>query len=255
MMAPTATTLDVQARPVQRALGRSAIYRLLSLACAYPTDDRIRVLREEALPPALIGAEALGRGLKARLDALASLLPSLELEKVRDHYHRTFGHVSVPDCPAYESAYMGTNLFQHVHRMADVAGFYRAFGFTVSDAHRERVDHLTMELEFMHVLTFKEAYALVHHGRDKVSVCRRAQRKFWREHLGRWLPAFVQLLAAKAAGGFYGELAQVLSACVQAEAKVLGDAPQLGPSKPDAQAPADSLECPWTDEGCPMVPS
>lgn len=254
-MAATATNLDVGARPVQRALGRSALYRLLSQACAYPSGDRLRTLREEALPAAGIGADMIDGELGRRLDALAVLLPSLTAEELQGQYHRTFGHVSLSDCPAYESAFGSANLFQQVQVMADVAGFYRAFGFTVSDSYRERVDHLAVELEFMHVLTYKEAFALVHHGRDKVAICRRGQRRFWREHLGRWLPAFAQLLAAKAEGAFYTALARLMEAFSQAETNALGKAAQLGPTKPSQGLSAVDGECPWSDDGCPIAPS
>lgn len=253
-MAATATNLDV-ARPVQRALGRSALYRLLSLACAYPSDDRIRALREEALPAAGIGAGVIDSELGRCLETLASLLSSLPLEELQSQYHRTFGHVSFADCPAYESAFGNANLFQQVQVMADVAGFYRAFGFTVSDSYRERVDHLAVELEFMHVLTYKEAFARVHHGRDKVAICRRGQRRFWRQHLGRWLPAFTRLLGAKAEGGVYLALARLLEAFGEAEAKALGTASLAAPLKPGEGASGLDGGCPWTDDGCPIAPA
>ncbi len=254
-MAPATTTLPVQARPVQRALARSALYRLLSLACAYPSSDRIRVLRDEVLPTAQVGAAMMTGELADHLDHLASLLSPLDLETVQAHYHRALGHVSVSDCPAYESAYVGSNLFQQVQVMADVSGFYRAFGFAVSDVYRERSDHVAVELEFMHVLTYKEAFARVHHSRDKVAICRRGQRRFWGDHLGRWLPAFAQLLRAKAETGFYSQLALLLAAFAETEARTLGKAPPWTPGGPREGLSAAGPEGPCADDGCPLAPS
>ncbi len=249
-MTSTTTTLDVQAEPVQRALGRSALYRLLSLACAYPSRDRIHALRGEALPAALTGATKISRKLAKDVDRLATRLPSSDLETLKTDYHAFFGHVTLPDCPVYESAYAGSNLFQQVHGLADVAGFYRAFGFAVSETDRERADHLAVEAEFMRVLTYKESFARVNHGPDKVRLCRHAQRKFWREHLGRWLPTFGRLLEARISDGFYGELALVTKTFAAAEARTLGKVPQALSENREGPPIDTDMDCPWNEDDC-----
>ncbi len=126
------------------------------------------------------------------------------------------------DCPAYETAPIGSNIFQQSQVMADVAGFYRAFGFVLSDENPERIDHVTVELEFMRALAYKEAYARVYDGRGKVDICRQAERRFWKEHLGYWLPAFATRLGAKAESGVYFELALLLEKFTGVEDKFLG---------------------------------
>src|SRR3972149_4932733 len=72
---------------------------------------------------------------------------------------------------------------------ADVAGFYRALGLRVAANFRERPDHIATELEFMQVLALKEARALARRERAHAGICRRAQARFLREQLGRWLGA------------------------------------------------------------------
>jgi hypothetical protein len=60
----------------------------------------------------------------------------------------------------------------------------------------------------MSVLSAKEAYALEHQfDGDQAAVCREAQKKFLREHLGRWTPAFTRRLARMAGGTALGALA------------------------------------------------
>jgi TorA maturation chaperone TorD len=87
-------------------------------------------------------------------------------------------------------------LFQP-HRLADLGAFYRAFGLEVAGDADERHDHICMELEFMSVLAMKEAYALEHQlDAEQLAQCRDAQKKFLREHLGRWASAFARRLAA-----------------------------------------------------------
>lgn len=250
-MPSVASATDVRSRPVQRALGRSALYRFLSLACGYPLADRVGVIREEALPKAQAGAQMVAPGLVRRLEELGALLAGLEAAHLQGEYHRTLGHIPMPDCAPYESAYVGPNLFQQVNTMADVAGFYRAFGLAPSSSGRERADHVAVELEFMRVLTYKEAVARVRHGRDKVYICRRAQRRFWREHLGTWLPLFARALRAKAGSGFYAGLASLLEGFARAEARELGNAPEAKPAQGPLPPEAD---CTGDDTGCPLAP-
>jgi DMSO reductase family type II enzyme chaperone len=77
-----------------------------------------------------------------------------------------------------------------VHRirqvMEDLLRFYEHFGLALSLERRELPDHLTVELEFLHYLTFKEVAALTR-GLDP-SPYRRAQRDFLERHPTRWLP-------------------------------------------------------------------
>jgi hypothetical protein len=92
---------------------------------------------------------------------------------------------------AYETSYEtgrgmpGGMTFQ----MADVAGFYRAFGFEVSG---ERPDHIVPELEFLALLLLKEAHARITGEADGAEVCATARSKFMAEHLGLWLPSLLK---------------------------------------------------------------
>lgn len=93
--------------------------------------------------------------------------------------------------PAYETSYepgtgsAGGPTFQ----MADIAGFYGAFGFEVTG---ERPDHIVPQLEFLALLLVKEAYSLIAEDRDGAAICAEARGKFVAEHLGRWLPLLAQ---------------------------------------------------------------
>jgi TorA maturation chaperone TorD len=98
-------------------------------------------------------------------------------------------------------------LFQP-HRLADLAAFYAAFGLEMAPDAAERHDHISIELEFMCVLAAKEAYALEHQlDGEQAALCREAQKKFLREHLGRWTPAFTRRLARMAGETTLGALA------------------------------------------------
>jgi DMSO reductase family type II enzyme chaperone len=149
-------------------------------------------------------------------------------EAFLNDYLMAFGHAARGRCPLNEIEYgdlKADPLFQP-HRLADLAAFYRAFGMEVSEDADERHDHLGMELEFMCVLAAKEAYALEHGLADsELETCRDAQKKFLREHLGRWAPAFARRLARAVGDGPLGALAHLTRTMVETDCARFGFAP------------------------------
>jgi TorA maturation chaperone TorD len=122
--------------------------------------------------------------------------------------------------------------------LGDIAGFYRAFGLDVSDRVRERVDHISVELEFMAFLVYKEAYAQstlpVGQGQagdekpasgGRAEICREAQRKFLNDHLGRWVQDFTRRLEKKAQDGPYSRLARLTERFLAIELEAFGAKP------------------------------
>lgn len=192
-------------------LKRSAIYKLLSGAFLYPDEDLYVTAREvPGETPLSSGGDGLQR-VQDGLSALREMLESKTLKEMQLEHQRVFGHTISKEYPPYETQYGSSHLFQQVQELADASGFYMAFGLEVSDEAKERPDHIGIQLEFMHFLTFKEAYAAEHHGQEEIDICRDAQRKFVGEHLGRWAPLFCKLLMDRIGDGFYRRLASVTS--------------------------------------------
>jgi hypothetical protein len=75
----------------------------------------------------------------------------------------------------------------------------------------------------MCVLAAKEAYALQHRpGGPEVAICRDAQKKFLREHLGRWTPAFTRRLARAVGAGPLAALAHLTRAMIETDCARFG---------------------------------
>lgn len=202
--------------PVQRALARSAVYRLLAcLAC--PDDVALAILREEAWAEVATAAALLPPRVARSLKALTEHLDWPVFAAVQAEHRRLFPHIHSADCPLYETAYSAQHVFQLSQTLADIAGFYRAFGLDRSEVRRERVDHISVETEFMSFLSYKEAQARLACNSEGLHVSRQAQRRFLESHLGHWLPAFARRLETAAGQGVYRDLALVASAFIAAE--------------------------------------
>ncbi len=170
---------------------RGGLYKVFSQAFLYPSSEVVDLFRDPELPEVLAGLVAhLGEEAsieRAIVHELGAYLRSagFQGERLGSAYHALFhleGGVSL-----YESTYRGAHEFQWAETLADVSGFYRAFGV---EPIGERPDHLSVELEFMYVLALKEIRARTED--ESFHVTREAERAFLRDHLAVWVPAFAQ---------------------------------------------------------------
>jgi TorA maturation chaperone TorD len=238
-------------------LARETLYRFLAAALSdpqgtqwnLPDDESSRrlaadaadLLREEAqASPAVLG---FGELPAADLD-LAPIFE--ELNRLRGEltaeYDRVFGLVPSRECPPFETEYhRTTEPFFRAQQLADVAGFYRAFGLEPSRGRPERPDHIALELEFVAFLLAKKRLA---EDNDQMIVCSEAESAFFRDHLLWWVPSFAAGLRRKGVGGLYAGLGRILAALVPVERSRFGMAP------PRVPLPATLIEQPEEQAGC-----
>lgn len=211
-----------------RALeARFALYRLLSRG----------FVEGDLRPPAPAEFAALEADCGLELTA-----PPAPPADARSESRRVFGHNLSPDCPPYESHYGKIGVFRQSHQLADLSGFYRAFGVEAAEGDR-RPDHLPVELEFAGLLCAKEALAASKGMEEQAAMCRSARGRFLAEHLGRWIDAFAEAVESKASGSYFAGLARCAAAFVTADAASLGARPQervAGPFAEEADDPCVS---------------
>lgn len=211
---------------VDLSMARAVLSRFLSLGLQPPaealaadlaTEDRRRALCRAAL--CLDGEE--GR-LPAAVEELLDLVSGLRWQEVEDQYQTLFGHTLRGAVCPYEVEYGRRALLQQAQELADLAGFYRAFGLQVVAGARERPDHVVCELEFLGFLARKEAYALAVPDDEMAGVTSAACRRFVGEHVGRFGRAFARNLEDAAGEGFYAALARLCDAFLVVECRRLG---------------------------------
>jgi len=191
------------------ALRRSRTYSTLSRGFLYPVRGLLLALQGDGLVGALRATlPSEGISVAERVQAALDGPGDREAE-----YNALFGGQAVP-CPLYETEYTGKHVWMQTQQMADIAGFYRAFGVDVPG---ERPDGLSTQLEFMGLLCMKEAVARAEGLIEQEVICREAQHKFLTEHLARWLPEVLKRMERMGVEGYYPELLRLTHWFVQEE--------------------------------------
>lgn len=239
-------------------VAREMLYRFFGLAFRGPHEpiwrEGIRSLDASLLAEAArIVAETRGSDRDVAfvdevVEACRILIES-GVESIQAEYDRIFGLLVPRECPPYETEYLrAADAFQRAQVMADVAGFYRAFGLKPSRRSPERVDHVSLMCEFMAILLMKERAAVCGDRGEEAAVCRDAARKFLAEHLAWWIPAFTTGLEKKAQGGLYAVLARALRRWIEIERA------NLGVAGPDSMPRPELIERPEEAGGCFSCP-
>ena len=221
-MTTTVATID----SVELTQARGCLYALFGNAWRYPDEGVLSVLSRIA--HRLDGLSVFRAQNQETADALAAVMDSMRIigfaqrsdrDRIRDDYVALFGHAVRGTCPLYELEYGQSEIIQQASELADIAGFYSAFGLESAGAGADRPDHIAVECEFMSVLCVKEAAGLEVDLPALVETCFNAQRAFLKDHLARWLPAFCTRVISADGDGFYGRLARLAAALLKAECR------------------------------------
>jgi DMSO reductase family type II enzyme chaperone len=204
------------------AAARSRVYGLFAQALQFPQGDTAAALENGQMYQAL----ALAAGaLPYRYTFIGP--PLIERRELGLCHTALFDAVGGrPQVSMLELRHEGAPPEQQLWE--DLLRFYRFFGldFTGGGA-RERPDHLLMQIEFMHYLTFLEAGAP-----DSAQDLRLGQSDFLERHLARWLPSLrVALAQIGEEAAPYDVLVDALARFVGADCTYLG-IPLAGPQPP-----------------------
>ncbi|MEB2285688.1 MAG: molecular chaperone TorD family protein [Myxococcales bacterium] len=242
MSAATAGDVEAVTRGVTAHLARAARFRAFALGLEYPSADVRREIERRWRELAAQSDAAAGpaAGIAAALAALAATDP----EELEAGHVRLFGPAGT--APLTETSYGDPGrLLGKAAALADLGGFYRAFGVLPGSRHARPEDHLALELEFASLLALKEAWAFARGDEAALLVTGEAARKFFAEHLGTWLDAWSAGLDAAAPPAFYGCLGALVRDAVRAECARLGAEPVvLAARAVDREVGGEALSCP-----------
>lgn len=231
---------------VERVLQRAALYRVCSAALTFPTSGRLEDVARLAEGAAKVAAAAL----------LGPLQALVQTARATDDASAAAEYVALFDgavrCPSCEGAYGLPQMAGKAAQLADIAGFYTAFGLEPAGGQPDVEDHVATELEFMSALAVKEAWALAEGHHERAEISHDAAVSFLADHLGRWAPAFATALATATGTAYYRAVAAVLDAWVALDAVALGVTLTPLAETPGDPAEPEVFECPQATE--PLQP-
>jgi len=200
-------------------VGASA-YGLMAHGFRYPDSEWLTVLmdprRWKVWPDTLPGAcPEVAKRFRALQASAGQMNAPAALEDLQEQYALLFGHSVRGMCPPYELEFGKSEVIQRASDLADINGFFSAFGMELAGDISERPDHISVEAEFMAVLCLKEIAGGTHQNHELIETVRHAQTEFLKAHLGRWVPAFARRVMASSNDGFYGILARFADAWVE----------------------------------------
>jgi TorA maturation chaperone TorD len=235
-------------------LTRAALLRFVAVAFAYPAPGHWAAVRREfAALGRGTGMRDMPAGLRRAFKRAQLAWQGAEAGSLAPDYLRLFAPNGAASL--HESAYGdGRRIAGRAAELADISGFYLAFGFAPSAGDPDLPDHLCSELEFVSGLRVKQAYAWNQGWKTSYRRAREAEEVFLDEHLGRWVKALRANLAEIAVASPYFELADLAVAAVDAECRDLGITPQTTRGRtPHDFMQADEFDCPLAQAAPPAV--
>lgn len=227
-------------------LAAAALYRMIAQAFSNPQAGSLKAVRCTALD--LIDATLRGLLPSALLPTLRALLRAwrtVSTEELTAEYSRLFLGSGL--VPLREGGYGGGSRFagQPVD-IADLNGFYLAFGFAPPPTAPNPPDHLGTELEYLSLLHLKKAFALQRSRVSQDKIVERAMAHFLEDHLGRWTAALDMALREAKAAATYSRMAELLRKAVGAECASLRIRPRATARNPVRDPLAeDTFVCPF----------
>ncbi|MDP2645551.1 MAG: molecular chaperone TorD family protein [Desulfobacterales bacterium] len=184
------------------------LYKIMSLGLSYPEEKNWEGIQDQI---------ALSRDLFAGETATCLncfteyfFRNKHRVEEIQAEYLRIFdvGRNISP----YETEYTLEKVSRKPFELADISGFYTAFGFGLRKdvRYKESLDHIGIELEFMAILAWKEEYARENNQQEHLAIVQDARKKFFQAHLARWGFFFCRRIAEIEGDDFFKRLARLL---------------------------------------------
>ncbi len=195
--------------PVNHLRARSAAFALLARLLGSKTS----VLMDGTTLTAL--REVLDPGREAAVLACLDRFDDVELPDPDEVAGRWVRWFDLGRAAPYEGSNIASSAGGVTPLLADVAGFYRAFGMTVSG---DRPDHVVAELEFVALALLAEADATANGDDDRASIVSATVRAFLRDHLGGWIDTWAARISEIAELAPWSPIADAAAELVRAEA-------------------------------------
>lgn len=195
----------------EKVLARAFGYQLISALFRHPETKELwlpPLLQMNWLEVADVWDMPDLKVLKEKLQLILNELISGDHKVWCRQYENIFGHTACSKVPLYELEYGEEHSYREPQELADITGFYQAFGLRSAQKVHERPDHISLEAEFVYFLLYKKAIALRANHLENAATCQQAYERFLQEHLAFWLPALTYRITKFAKPGLLYSLAE-----------------------------------------------
>lgn len=203
-------------------LEKAFIYRFLSIAFDYPSEESLKAL-SESLGELSVCADKVGLPINTE-NLKARIRDSFErITDVKGDYVKLFE--GNPVVPIRETSYELDKSARRAMEMADLLGFYTAFG--VQPREGIEPDHLSAELEFLSFLYQKLYHLKNSQDQEGIKITETAIKEYLKNHIGRWYELFCETLFQTDVNEFYMDLGNFLKAFLDIETRNIHDLNKL----------------------------
>jgi len=196
---------------------RSTLYGTVSALFSDPESEKFAMLFTPKIQGCVLDAcfqiEELEHSeetaLSKSFQMLMSKLDEKKKENIRNEFVNVFGHTLSKQIAPYALEHLkNSDVFFRTQKLADLNGFYKAFGMEVESI--ERADHISTQTEFLSFLLLKELLAVQNDLHDEKEVCEKAFADFNNDHFLDWIEIFAENLATHVDSRFYSVVGRFL---------------------------------------------
>ncbi len=188
---------------------RSTLYGAVSALFSDPESQKFAMLFTPKIQSCVLDAcfqlEEENREdstLSKSFQKLIAKLDISQIENIRSEFVDVFGHTLSKKIAPYALEHLkNSDVFFLTQKLADLNGFYQAFGMEVESI--ERADHISTQTEFISFLLLKELIAQKDELVEEKEVCEKAFYDFGHDHFSDWAKMFAENLAEKIDGEFF----------------------------------------------------
>ncbi len=186
---------------------RSTLYGFVSTLFSDPESEKFSMMKNPEFQKMVLNSclqfdENNESELSGTFQKVISMVNELNRETIQNENVSIFGHTLSKQTAPYALEHLkSTDVFFRTQKLADLNGFYQAFGMEVECV--ERADHIATQTEFLSYLILKELVAIKKNLEEEIEICQKAFIDFHQEHFFDWAKMFSENLIEKVEGEFY----------------------------------------------------
>jgi TorA maturation chaperone TorD len=189
---------------------RSTLYGTISALFSDPESEKFSMIISTSLQGSALDAcfqlEEKNNLRKTHLSSsfqkLMAKLDNSNLAIISNDFVYVFGHTLSKQIAPYALEHLkNKDLFFQTQKLADLNGFYKAFGLEVESI--ERADHISTQSEFLSFLLLKQCLAEKDSLSEEKKICVKAFHDFQRDHFLDWVEMFAKNLTTHIDSDFY----------------------------------------------------